>query len=133
MYTSTTHGYLIGDTFLFTDTPQDDSINLAVTKWPAMRYDNSVVKLVDFPGEYDIDGKSIVCFDAWGYLHYQVITEKGVIIIIQDVALLEKETLADVDIRLCTNQKAKDAIERDELEGQIIVMEWFEWTFSQEL
>jgi len=41
----------------------------------------------------------------------------------QDVALLEKETLADVDVRLCTDQKAKDAIERDELEGTIIVME----------
>jgi len=44
-------------------------------------------------------------------------------VLIQDVALLEKETLADVDVWLCTNQKAKDAIERDELEGDIIVME----------
>jgi hypothetical protein len=34
-------------------------------------------------------------------------------------------------VRLCTDQKAKDAIERDELEGTIVVMEWFVWTFSQ--
>ncbi len=91
-----------------------------------MRYDTTTAKLVDFPGEYDIDEQSIVCFDAWWYLHYQLITEKGVIILMQDVALLEKETLADVDVWLCTNQKAKDAIERDELEGQIVVMEWFQ-------
>ena len=131
MYTSTPHGYLIDNTFLFTDVPQDNAINLAITKWPAMRYDSSVVKLVDFPGEYDIDGHTIICFDAGGYLHYQLITDKWVIVLMQDVALLEKETLADVDVRLCTDQKAKDAIERDELEGTIVVMEWFAWTFSQ--
>jgi hypothetical protein len=132
MYTTTPFGYLIDNTFLFTDIPQDNAINLAVTKWPAMRYDNSVVKLVDFPGEYDIDGHTIVCFDAWGYLHYQIITEKWVIVLMQDTALLEKETLADVDIWLCTNQKAKDAIERDELEGEVIVMEGYEGWFTQE-
>jgi hypothetical protein len=131
MYTATPHGYLINDTFLFTDTPQDGNINLAVTKWPAMRYDSSIVKLVDFPGEYDIDGHTIVCFDAGGYLHYQLITEKWVIVLIQDVALLEKETLVDVEYWLCTNEKAKDAIERDELEGDIIVMEGFDWSFTQ--
>lgn len=131
MYTTTPYGYLINNTFLFTDTPQDDAINLAVVKWPGMRYDSSIAKLVDFPGEYDIDGHTIICFDAWGYLHYQLVTEKWVIVVIQDVALLEKETLADVDVWLCTNQKAKDAIERDELEGDSIVMEWFTWSFIQ--
>jgi hypothetical protein len=45
------------------------------------------------------------------------------LVIIQDSALLEKETLGEVTTRLCTTQKAKDAIERDELEGNIIVME----------
>lgn len=131
MYTVTPYGYLIDDTFLFTDTPQENVINLAVVKWPAMRYDSTVVRLVDFPWEYDIDGHTIICFEAGGYLHYQVVTEKGVFVLMQDVALLEKETLADVDFRLCTDQKAKDAIERDELEGEIIVMEWYDYDTIQ--
>lgn len=97
-----------------------------------MRYERTTLQLVDFPGEYDIAGNTVICFDAGGYLHYQLHTEKGVLVLIQDVALLEKETLTDVDIWLCTNEKAKDAIERNELEGEIIVMEWFTFVWQQQ-
>ena len=48
--------------------------------------------------------------------------DEGSIVLIQDHALLEKETVSDVTTRLCTNEKTKEAIERDELEGDIIVM-----------
>lgn len=126
MYTVTPHGYCINDTFLLTTTPQSGYINLACTKGAAMRYDDTArYSLVDFPGEYDIHGHAIVCFDAWWYLHYHISTDSGVVVIIQDNALLEKETLGEVTTWLCTHQKVKDAIERDELEGSIVVMEWF--------
>ena len=43
-------------------------------------------------------------------------TEDGIIVVIQDPALLEKETIGEVETRLCTTEKTKEAIERDELE-----------------
>ena len=98
------------------------------TKWSAMRYDETLLSFVDFPGEYDIQWHSIVCYDAWGYLHYQIVTDDNIIVIIQDSALLEKETLGDIDTWFCTTTKTKEAIERDELEWTIIVMEWFDFT-----
>jgi hypothetical protein len=64
MFTVTPHGYLIKDTFLLTDSPHPDYINLASSKGAAMRYDATPNPLVDFPGEYDMQGHSIVCFEA---------------------------------------------------------------------
>lgn len=92
-----------------------------------MRYDETLLSFVDFPGEYDIQWHSIVCYDAWWYLHYQIVTNDGIIVIIQDSALLEKETLGDIDTWFCTSTKTKEAIERDELEWTVIVMEWFDF------
>ncbi len=123
MFTITPHWYPIKDTYLLTDNQQDGTINLMLTKGDAMRYDLSKNKVVDFPGEYDIEGYGIVCFDAGDSLHYQLIIEDEVVVIIQDPALLEKESLGDVDTRLCTSEACKEAIERDELEGNIIIMD----------
>jgi hypothetical protein len=128
MYSTTPHWYLIQNTYLLTDTPQPDVINLSPTKWAAMRYDQTLLSFIDFPGEYDIQDHGIVCYDAWGYLHYQLITDDGIIVLIQDPALLEKETIGEVETWLCTSEKTKDAIERDELEWTIIVMEWMDFT-----
>lgn len=87
-----------------------------------MRYETDDKIIVDFPGEYDISGHTVTCFDAGGYLHYQLFLDDQHIIIIQHPALLEKETLGDIDCRLCIDESCKKAVERDELEGEIVVL-----------
>lgn len=87
-----------------------------------MRYSQDVDTHIDFPGEYDIAENTIVCFEANEMLHYQLIIEGESIVVIQNPALLEKETLGDVDTRICLDAHCKDAIERDELEGAIVVL-----------
>ena len=121
-YEQTPHWRLFAGRFLFTDVPQWEYINLAPLPGEAMRYGKTATTQVDFPGEYDIAENSVVCFESGGLLHYQLLIDEQVVVIIQSPALLEKETLWDVDVGICTNEECKHAIERDELEGEIVVL-----------
>lgn len=88
-----------------------------------MRYDNQDnLIFIDFPGEYDIQDKNVVCYETGDLLHYQLVVDDQAVIIVQSPALLEKETLGDVATWICRDTKCKDAIERDELEGEIAVL-----------
>lgn len=60
------HGYLLGTNILLLtdDAPQNDMINLALHKGEAMRYTKDAFRCIDFPGEYEIQGTVVTCFDA---------------------------------------------------------------------
>lgn len=118
----TPHGRLLADKYLLTDTPQPDMINLMSIKWEKMRYGEEQIVYVDFPWEYDIQEQGIVCFEAWDLLHYQLIIDDQSVVLIQSPALLEKETLSDISTWVCLDEKCKEAIERNELEGEIVVL-----------
>lgn len=121
-YQQTPHGRLLAQKYLLTDTPQPDMINLSPRKGEKMRYGETSLVYIDFPGEYDIADQSIVCYEAGDLLHYQLIIDNESIILLQNPALLEKESLSDISTRVCIDTKCKEAIERDELEGEIIVL-----------
>lgn len=123
--TKTTDGYLIGKELLIltTDEPQKELINLCLHKGEIMRYGKSWVRVVDFPGEYEMWGISIACFESGGELHYLFRMEDEQIAIIRNTAVLEQESFDGIHQWICKDKACGDAVENLELTGTITILD----------
>jgi len=113
-------GFLIGGKILFgAETPHDKYLNLAKSKWEDLRYDEFSYDLIDYPGEYDISGIDVRCFeDKNGELSYVVGLNDMKIGLIQSAKILEKEDISDMDVWLYTNEAVANRIDHMELEWE---------------
>ena len=86
-----------------------------------MRYETEVshAKIIDFPGEYDVDGISIICFEADKKLSYIFTLGEERVALLQNAAPLEIISFDGIQTWLCMNESIKDEIERLEMEGEI--------------
>lgn len=113
-------GHLIGHKFIFgASEPDKTLINLASVIGTDTRYTKLDYQLIDYPGEYDIQGISIKCFIGKGdKLNYVIDMDKKKIWIFQSPEVLENDEVGVVSERLYTDDRVAKKIDQLELEGE---------------
>ena len=112
------NGFVIENKLLFGFEKADPKyINLALEPGDDMRYEKLDYVLVDYPGEYDIQGVGIECFlGANNKLNYVITINDKKIGVIQSPDVLELNELGDVKFRLYQDDKILNKIDQLELE-----------------
>lgn len=113
--------FIIAKTFLFGNEHLNPKyINLATHIGEDMRYQKVGAELVDFPGEYDINGVSIQCFlGNQNKLNYLINHKNDTFAIIQSADVLENNTdLATAKVWLYTTDNVLEKIDQLELEWE---------------
>ena len=112
------NGFVIENKLLFAfETADKKYINLASEPGDDMRYDTFDYELVDYPGEYDIQGIGIECFlGANNKLNYIVHFENKTIGIIQSADVLDLDEVGEVNFWLYQDDKIANKIDQLELE-----------------
>ena len=110
----------IAGKFLFAAlTPDKKLINLSAVLGTDTRYQKLDYQLVDYPGEYDIQGISIKCFLGKGdKLNYVIDLDKKRIWIFQSPEVLENDEVGVITERLYTDDRVAKKIDQLELEGE---------------
>lgn len=99
--------------------PNKKYINLAQTMGDDMRYDKLDYQLIDYPGEYDIQGIGIQCFlGADQKLNYVIDLPSKRIGLIQSLDVLDLDEVGNVSFRLYTDDRIANKIDQLELEGE---------------
>ncbi|MEI6426050.1 MAG: hypothetical protein WCO66_01720 [Candidatus Absconditabacteria bacterium] len=114
-------GFLIENKFLFGNEAADAAyINLATHLGEEMRYTKSDIKLIDYPGEYDIQGITLQCFlGNQNKLNYLINYNGEIFSIIQSPDVLENNTdLATTQTWFYTADNVAEKIDQLELEGE---------------
>ncbi|MCX6823843.1 MAG: hypothetical protein NT085_01845 [candidate division SR1 bacterium] len=114
------NGFLIENKLLFGfETADPKYINLALEPGADMRYDKLAYALIDYPGEYDIQGIGIECFlGANNKLNYVLTISDKKIGIIQSADVLDIDEVGEVKVRLYQDDKIANKIDQMELEGE---------------
>jgi len=112
------NGFLIEGKLLFGFEHTDAKyINLALEPGSDMRYEKLDYILVDYPGEYDIQGIGIECFlGANNKLNYIIYLENKTIGIIQSADVLDLDEVGEVNYRLYQDDQIANKIDQLELE-----------------
>ncbi|MEI6672783.1 MAG: hypothetical protein WCL02_05670 [bacterium] len=112
------NGFLIENKLLFGfETTDPKYINLALEPGGDMRYEKLDYALVDYPGEYDIQGIGIECFlGTNNKLNYIIMINDKKIGIIQSADVLDIDQVSDVKVRLYQDDKVANKIDQLELE-----------------
>ncbi len=112
------NGFLIEGKLLFGFEHADTKyINLALEPGSDMRYEKLDYALVDYPGEYDIQGIGIECFlGANNKLNYIIHLENKTIGIIQSADVLDLDEVGEVNYRLYQDDKIANKMDQLELE-----------------
>jgi len=110
----------IAGKFLFAaSTPDKSLINLTAVIGTDTRYQKLDYQLVDYPGEYDIQGIGIKCFLGKGdKLNYVIDLDKKRIWIFQSPEVLENDEVGVISERLYTDDRVAKKIDQLELEGE---------------
>ena len=113
-------GFPIAGKFLFAAIePNKKLINLSAVIWIDTRYKNLDYQLIDYPGEYDIQGMTIKCFLGKGdKLNYVIDLDKKIIWIFQSPEVLENDEVGVVNERFYTDDRVAKKIDQMELEGE---------------
>lgn len=99
--------------------PNKKYINLAQTMWDDMRYEKLDYSLIDYPGEYDIDGIGIECFlGADQKLNYIITMPNKRIWLIQSLDVLDLDEVGNVNSWLYTDDRVANKIDQLEMEGE---------------
>lgn len=114
------NGFLIESKLLFGfETADSKYINLALEPGDDMRYEKLNYELVDYPGEYDIQGVGIECFlGANNKLNYLISLWDKKIGIIQSADVLDLDELGEANVRLYQDDKIINKMDQLELEGE---------------
>jgi hypothetical protein len=114
------NGFLIENKLLFGfETTDPKYINLALEPGDDMRYDKLDYALVDYPGEYDIQGIGIECFlGANNKLNYVLAINDKKIGIIQSPDVLDLDEVGEVKVRLYQDDKIANKMDQLEFEGE---------------
>jgi len=100
-------------------TPDKKLINLSAVIWVDTRYKNLDYQLIDYPGEYDIQGIGIKCFLGKGdKLNYVIDLDKKRIWIFQSPEVLENDEVGAIAERYYTDDRVAKKIDQMELEGE---------------
>ena len=84
-----------------------------------MRYENLDYTLVDYPGEYDVQGVIIQCFlGADQKLNYIITLDGKRIGLIQSADVLDLDEVGSVNFWMYTDDKIAAKIDQLELEGE---------------
>jgi hypothetical protein len=113
---------IINNLFVITaDVTQDtDLLKLAKLTGPDMHYQSQGMKLVDYPGEYELNGYTIeVISDSEGTLNYVITTDDDHIWYVQNSKLVTNRIFADVTDWICDRDDVIAAIEKLDEAGKI--------------
>ena len=112
-------GYKIADRILYgVSVNHKWFINCKVNIGPAMHYDKHEFTVIDFPGEYDIDGvliDSVTTKDDG--LHYVFQLPKKKYVIVNKKWVLKDMDTNGVDCFFSTNDKMQEILEKLEYDG----------------
>ena len=108
--------------FYFGEETATSPIILRPTRGESMRYGQQNIHIIDFPGEYDIDGHIVQCFATGDNLHYIFTIEDQRFALLQDTAILTKESFEKIDTWIVRYPSIKDELERKEMEGKVEVI-----------
>ena len=114
--------WLIENTFVYGTEADAKRISLMLTKGEAVQYGETATRVVDFPGEYDIDSVAIKVSSIGDKLYFVVTFNDKRYALLQDKDVLEAENMENIDIWICTDQSIKEAIENLELDGEIVIL-----------
>lgn len=121
-----TNWFTIENVFVFApQEPVNSLINLAAVTGEEMRYKNLPYTLIDFPGEYDLDWVSVLCFAGREEkLNYLLDVSGTKIAILQSPEILEQNTeLSDAQVWLYTDDLISNKLDQLELEGERIKLQ----------
>lgn len=115
-------GVVIAKKVLFAATvPHENYINLTTEKGENLFYEKMPFKMIDFPGEYDIDGVLIKgILGAGGKLSYVLTIDEKTIGLIMTPDVLDRDDVNDMDFWLFNSEKVENKIDQLELEGEKI-------------
>ncbi len=126
MITKTDDGYLLFDTIYIWQWPKPQKADLALR----LEQGNPVIyskesMIVDFPGEYELAGYNIIVFTTpnKNTLNYIIRFWNKKVAYIQHVSALDDDMLSDMDTWFVWNESLKEAIERRELGGTVVIVE----------
>jgi hypothetical protein len=116
------NGFLLGKKiyFMTEDGAQEDAkyINLAVKLGDDMHYGNHETRLIDYPGEYDIDGISIHALAGKaGEMNYLIDDGQKAYAFVQTEDALNDEDF-NADFRLFTDAHIAKTLDKMEMEGE---------------
>ena len=115
--------FLLNNKFLFGASENSDKyINLTKAIWDDMRYKKLEYVLIDYPGEYDVEGNSIRCFvGVNSLLNYLISFDGKRIALIQSPDALENNAeFAVAQEWLYTDDAVLAKLEQLEVEGEKI-------------
>lgn len=110
------------ETYYFGDESPATKIILRPRMWASMRYEQQNRHIIDFPGNYDIDGYHIECVATGDDLHYVMSIDDERVALVQNVQAVEHDAIENIDNRLITDPYIQDYLERQEIEGTITVI-----------
>lgn len=96
-----------------------DYINLAYTKWEAVRFWSNKNFVINFPWEYDINDVffKVVEWKDW-LLNYFFRVDKTNVFLLQDPSILESKENERIDFWLYTDESALSILDRLELDWE---------------
>jgi len=121
-YTLTNNNIIINDLFVISNDAAQESDMLVLSKkiWPDMHYQSQGMKLVDYPGEYELNGYTIeVISDSEWLLNYVIATGDQHIWYVQNPKLVTNRIFADVSDWICDRDDVIIAIEKLDETGKI--------------
>lgn len=95
------------------------SLKLLTTQGDAVRYWSAADGIIDFPGEYDVNGITVRGWLAWWMMSYLMKTEKTSVALVANAAVLDVAAFDEAEDVLCLNQEASEEAEKMELSGTI--------------
>ncbi len=126
MITKLEDGHLLFDTIYIGQwhKPQKADLSLRLEQGNPVVYSKESM-IVDFPGEYELVGYNIIAFVTPNKttLNYVIRFWTKKVAYIQHVSALDDDILSDMDTWFVLNESLKDAIERRELWGDIVIVE----------
>jgi len=99
--------------------PHEDYINLAKELWEDVREGTLPYTMVDYPGEYDIQGVSIhVSQNKDHKLSYMITLDWERIGLIQSYQILDLDKFENADVWLYTDEKVSAKLDQMEMEWE---------------
>lgn len=126
MMKKTDDGYILFDTIYIGSGVKPNNVDLALRleQWADVVYSKEIM-IVDYPGEYELLGYSIIAFLTKNQktLNYLIRFGNKRVAYIQHSNALDDDMLTDMNTRFVVNASIKDAIERRELWWEVVILE----------
>lgn len=107
------------------DAPAGTLLDLRINPGEPMNYYAKDNSKVDFPGEYELSWYRILALSKPNsmLLNYIISFQDNKVAFIQDKKILQEDDITDMDTRYITDETIGDAIEKWELEWEIVTIE----------